>query len=167
MQEGGYGNYGGGGGGYNSMGTSYPYGGGGGGYGGGYGGGGGGYNYAYGGGYGGGGSAQSPRSDTDHDYDEESNLLHNRGGAGGRDEQDNSGDRYSNFVNDDGGGYNTTVDASGDESSLHKSSASFFPASTVPQGGNYGLTYADLDTQDQYGTNLFYFSSFINEIITK
>lgn len=144
MQEGGYGtSYGGGGGGYNSMGTSYPYGGGGG-YGG-YGGGGGGYNYTY-NPYGGGGGG-SDRSHTDSDYDEESHLV--RGGAGGRDEQDNSGDRYSAFVNaqrededddDRGRGHASMTE-----------STPFFPASTVPQGGVYGLTYADLETQDQYG----------------
>lgn len=141
MQEGGYGSaYGGG---YNSMGTSYPYGSGGGGYGG-YGGGGG-YNYTY-NAYGGGGGGGNDRSDSDKEYDEESNLL--RGGVGGRDEQDNSGDRFSAFVNseredDDGRGA-----ASLSESTM---STPFFPASTVPQSAGYGLTYADLDTQDQYG----------------
>jgi hypothetical protein len=126
MQEGGYGtSYGGGGGGYNSTGTSYPYGGGGG----------------Y-GGYGGGGGG-SDRSHTDSDHDEESHLV--RGGAGGRDEQDNSGDRYSAFVN------SQQEDDNDDRHGSMAESTPFFPASTVPQAGVYGLTYADLETQDQYG----------------
>ena len=146
MQEGGYGtSYGGGGGNRGDGGGGGGYGGnrgygGGGGYGG-YGGGGGGYNYTY-NPYGGGGGG-SDRSRTDSDYDEESHLV--RGVAGGRDEQDNSGDRYSAFVNSQ---------QEDDNDNRHGSTAEstpFFPASTVPQAGVYGLTYADLETQDQYG----------------
>jgi hypothetical protein len=68
-----------------------------------------------------------------------------RGGAGGRDEQDNSGDRYSAFVN------SQQEDDNDNRHGSMAESTPFFPASTVPQAGVYGLTYADLETQDQYG----------------